>query len=121
MKKLLIASSLFFAMLVCTTNSAQAQQRATVGSLLSGLINVNIGAVQVDVELDNVLNDFTLVNVENSLNNNQIDILRNAIQNNPILSYNQDVLNNLLQGADIITDNTVVVGVLGGVIYVLEL
>lgn len=94
--------------------TAMAQQRANVGQLVSGLINVNVGAVQVDVELDNVLTNFTLVNVENVLNNNQIDILNNVLNNNTILSNNSNFLNNLLRNADIITDNQVVVGVLSG-------
>jgi len=91
---------------------AQAQQ-VNVGQLLSGLVNVNVSNVDVDV--------VDVVDVSNVLNNNQVDILRNAIQHNPIASNNQDVLNNLLQNADIIDDVTVVVGVLGGVLYVLPL
>ena len=46
--------------------TAMAQQRANVGQLVSGLINVNVGAVQVDIDTG----DITLVNVENVLNNN---------------------------------------------------
>lgn len=92
----------------------QAQQRANVGQALSGLINVNIGAIQVDVELDNVLNNFTLVNVEDVLNDANIEILNNALNNNEIASRNQDFLNNLLRDAEIITDNQIVVGVLSG-------
>lgn len=93
---------------------AQAQQTANVGQALSGLINVNIGAVQVDVRDNNILNDFTLVNVEESLNNNEIRILNNVLNNSPIASNNSEILTNLLRGANIITDNQVVVGVLSG-------
>ena len=88
-----------------TPEKAKAQP-VNVGQLLSGLINVNVSNVDVDV--------VDVVDVSNVLNNAQIDILRNAIQHNPIASNNQDVLNNLLREADIIDDVTVVVGVLSG-------
>jgi hypothetical protein len=98
--------------LAFTPHKAQAQQ-INVGQLLSGLVNVNVSNIDV--------NAVDVVDVSNVLNNNQVDILRNAIQHNPIASNNQNVLNNLLQNADIIDDVTAVVGVLGGVVYVLPL
>ena len=58
--------------------------------------------------------------MSNVLNNNKIDILRNAIQNNPIASNNSNVLNNLLREADLITNNQVVVGVLSGGVFVID-
>lgn len=105
--KLFLAAMMMFAMMSVT---AQAQQRANVGQLVSGLINVNVGAVQADIETG----DITLVNVENVLNDNQVRILNNVLNRNEILSRNQNVLNNLLRDAEIITDNQVVVGVLSG-------
>jgi hypothetical protein len=96
--------------IVFTPERAQAQQ-LNIGQLLSGLVNVNVSNIDV--------NAVDLVDVSNVLNNNQVDILRNAIQHNPIASNNQDVLNDLLRNADIIDDVTAVVGVLGGVVYVL--
>lgn len=111
MKKVIIAFSMFFAMSFIAI-SANAQQNSNVGQLVSGLINVNIGAVQVDVELDNVLNDFTLINVENVLNDSEISILENVLNKNVIASNNSDILTNLLRDADIIDDVQVVVGVL---------
>lgn len=106
-------------MLAITSFSAQAQSRqmTDVGQLVSGLINVNVGAVAVNVG-DITLED--LVDVENVLNNNKIDILRNAIQNNPIASNNSNLLNNLLRDANLITDNQVVVGVLSGGVFVIR-
>ena len=100
---------LMFAMI---SVGAQAQQNANVGQLIAGLINVNIGAVQVDVQTG----DITLVNVEDVLNNSvrNIRILNNAINNNEILSRNQEILTNLLRDAEILTDNQVVVGILSG-------
>lgn len=96
---------------------AQSNQDTNVGQLVSGLVNVNVGAVAVNIG-DITLED--LVDVSDVLNNNQIDILRNAIQNNPIASNNSNVLNNLLRNADLITDNQVVVGVLSGGILVID-
>ena len=115
--KLFFAAMFMFALI---SVNAEAQQRANVGQALSGLINVNIGAVQVDVELDNVLNNFTLVNVEDVLNDANIEILNNALNNNEVASRNQNFLNNLLRDANIITDNQVVVGVLSGGIILLD-
>lgn len=90
-----------------------AGNRQNVGSLLSGLINVNVGAINVQA--------VDLIDVSNVLNNNQIDILRNAVQNNPIASNNSNVLNNLLRDANLITDNQIVVGVLSGGLAILNL
>ena len=109
---------LFFAamfMLTLISFGAEAQQRANVGQLVSGLITVNIGTIQADIETG----DITLVNVEDVLNNNEIRILNNVLNNNEILSRNQNVLNNLLRDADILTDNQVVVGILssGAVVF----
>jgi len=86
-----------------------------IGTLLLGLINVDVTNVAVNI------GNITVLDVNNVLNHNQIDVLRNAIINIPIASYNQNVLNGLLQNAKLITGNTIVVGVLGGVIYVLPL
>jgi len=90
---------------------AQGPRQATLGTLLAGLINVNVSNVNVS----------DVVDVSNVLNNVQIDVLRNAIINIPIASNNQNVLNNLLRDADIITDNQIVVGVLGGTFFVTDL
>jgi hypothetical protein len=98
------------ALFALLSTSAIAQQRANVGQLLRGLINVNIGAVQVDVDLNRV----EIITVENVLNNVKIDILNNALNRNEVASRNQNFLNNLLRDAEIITGNQVVVGVLSG-------
>ncbi len=99
---------------------AQRGQRANVGQAVAGLINVNIGAIQVDVQVDNVLNNFTLVNVENVLNDANIEILNNVLNNSPILSNNSEILTNLLRDANLITGNQIVVGVLSGGIILFQ-
>lgn len=109
MKKLFIVFSMFLAMSFIAI-SANAQQDAKVGQLVSGLITVNVGAIQADIDVG----DVNIVNVENVLNQNDIDILNNALNRNEILSRNSNILNNLLRNADIITNNQVVVGILGG-------
>jgi len=85
---------------------ATAQPDANVGQLVSGLINVNIGAIQVG--------DITLVNVEDVLNKNEIRILNNVLNRNEVLSRNQNFLNNLLRDAKFLNGNQVVVGILSG-------
>lgn len=123
-----LTGGLVAAPLVLAPTPAHAQQKSTVGTLLAGLLNVavNIPVAVGDVDVidDVTINDVNILSIEsvdvsNVLNNNQIDILRNAIQNNPIASNNQDVLNDLLREANIITDNQVVVGILGGTVFVL--
>ena len=121
MKTLLIALSMFLALNVVGTNSAQAQsnQRTNVGQLVSGLINVNIGAVAVNIG-DITVAD--LVDVGDVLSNNrEIDILNNILNNSPILSNNSEILTNLLREADILNDTQVVVGVLSGQFVIQDL
>ena len=112
--KLFFAAMFMFAMI---SVSAEAQQRTNVGQLVSGLINVNVGAVAVNIG-DITLND--LVDVQNVLNNNEIRILNNVLNNNTILSNNSNFLNNLLRDANLITDNQIVVGVLSGGQFVIQ-
>lgn len=118
MKKFnLLIATLLLSVLSVGMTQAQSDQRTNVGQLVAGLINVNVGAVAVNIG-DITLED--LVDVDNVLNNNQVDILRNAIQNNPILSNNSNVLNNLLRDANLITENQIVVGVLTGGQFVIQ-
>ncbi len=97
------------------TNNAQAQsrQQTGVGQLVSGLINVNVGAVAVNIG-DITLED--LVDVEDVLNNNNVEVLNNS----PIASNNSEILTNLLRNADIIDETQVVVGVLSGGLFVIQ-
>lgn len=107
MKKLSVIFATFLLMFLAVgTHSAQAQQRTNVGQLVSGLINVNIGAVNIDAS--------NLITVTDVLNNANINILDNVLNNSPIASNNSNILTNLLQNANIITGNQVVVGVLSG-------
>src|SRR4051794_32670603 len=104
MKKIFFAMAVFIAITVIGVQQSYAQpaQRTNVGQLVSGLINVNIGAVAVNVS-DITLDD--LVDVGDVLSDNSdIRILNNILNHNPIASNNADVLTNLLREADILTD-----------------
>jgi hypothetical protein len=107
MKKFSVIFATFLLMfLAAGTNNAQAQTQ-NVGQLVSGLITVNVGAINVG--------DVRLVEVGDVLSNNRdIRILENILNNSPIASNNSNFLNNLLRDANLITDNQVVVGVLSG-------
>jgi hypothetical protein len=103
MKKLLVAMTLCVA-LAFTTSSAKAQ--ITTGEQVlaaaGNLVNVQVGNVNVNL--------VDVVDVSNVLNNNTVTIVAlNDILNN--LSID-NVLNNLLRDANVITGNQVVVGVL---------
>jgi hypothetical protein len=102
MKKLLVAMTLCVA-LAFTTSSAKAQITTDdVLNAAAGLVNVQVGNVNVNL--------VDVVDVSNVLNNNTVTIVAlNDILNN--LSID-NVLNNLLRDANVITGNQVVVGVL---------
>jgi hypothetical protein len=120
MKKLLIVVAMFFAVSVIGSNAAKAQsnQPLNVGQLVAGLINVNIGAVAVNIG-DITVAD--LVDVGDVLSDNRdIRILNNILNNSPILSNNSEILTNLLREADILTDTQVVVGVLSGGLFAIQ-
>jgi hypothetical protein len=127
MKKLLIASSLFVAM-AFTTNSAKAQ--TTIGDFLAAAGNlVNVQVQVTDINLNDVVDigditvgDISLVrvddiNISNVLNNNDVRVLSGFLIDIRI----DDVLTNVLQNANIITGNQVVIGVLSsGVVLVTD-
>jgi len=100
-------------------NSAQAQsnQGTNLGQVVSGLINVNVGAVAVNIG-DITLED--LVDVGDVLSDNETNVLNNVLNRSPILSNNSDILTNLLRDADIIDETQVVVGVLSGGLFVIQ-
>ena len=107
------------------TEKKEKKTKTTVDQALAGLINVAVGSVTVGditlVTLNGItLENLVIVDVQDVLNDNKIDILRNAIQDITITI--DDTLNNLLRDANIITDNQIVVGVLsGGIILVDDL
>jgi hypothetical protein len=100
-----------------TPAMAQSNQRTNLGQIVSGLINVNVGAVAVNVG-DITLED--LVDVSDVLNDNNVEALNNILNRSPILSNNSEILTNLLRDADIIDETQVVVGVLSGGIFVIQ-
>jgi hypothetical protein len=115
---LLTAMLASFAFVTAAGAAAPTSRQATVGTLLSGLINANVQNIAVNVG-DITVTD--VVDVSNVLNDNKVDILKNVLNNSPIASNNSDILTNLLRGANLITDNQIVVGVLGGTFFVTNL
>jgi hypothetical protein len=114
---LLTAMLASFAFVTAAGAAPPTSRQASVGTLLRGLINVNVQNVAVNIG-DITLTD--VVDVSNVLNNNQIEVLTDLINNSPIASNNSNFLNDLLRDAEIITDNQIVVGVLGGTFFVLD-
>ncbi|TDH24013.1 hypothetical protein EXU57_16125 [Segetibacter sp. 3557_3] len=114
MKSLLIALSMCMAL---TLSSKTAEAQITTGEQVlaaaGNLIAVQVGTVAINVQ-DITITD--VVDVSNVLNNNTVTIVAlNDILNDLTID---NVLNNLLRDANIITGNQVVVGVtvLGGVV-----
>jgi hypothetical protein len=106
-----------FAFVTAAAAAPPTSRQAAVGTLLRGLINANVQNIAVNVG-DITLTD--VVDVSNVLNNNQIRVLTDLINNSPIASNNSNFLNDLLRDANLITDNQIVVGVLGGTFFVLD-
>lgn len=102
MKKLLIALSMFGAILFNASAHAQITTGEQVLAAAGNLANVQVGNVNVTA------ND--VVDVSNVLNNNTVTVtaLNNVLNGITI----DNVLNNTLREADIIKNNQVVVGVL---------
>jgi hypothetical protein len=115
MKTLKIAFAMMaLAMFSFFSVDAEAQRRTTVGTLLTGLLNVNISDVEVDVQTG----DINIITVENVLNNADINFLNNSINNNSILSDITVTLTDVLQ--NFLNDNQVVVGVLSNGTFVVQ-
>ncbi len=112
---LLTAMLASFAFVTAAAAAPPTSRGAGVGALLRGLINVNVGDITIE---DITLTD--VVDVTNVLNNNQIRVLTDLINNSPIASNNSNFLNDLLRDANLITENQIVVGVLGGTFFVLD-
>lgn len=104
----------------------ETDQDISLGQLISGLSLVNVGPVGINVGDINVedlvvINEpLVVVDVTDTLNDNEIFVLNNILNNSPILSNNSDILTNVLQDANLITENQIVVGVLGGTFFVLD-
>lgn len=113
----LVLTLLVAFMMLAGSAMAQSQQRTGIGQLVSGLINVNVGSVAVNIG-DITLED--LVDVNDVLNDNNVEVLNNVLNRSPILSNNSEILTNLLRDADILTDAQVVVGVLSGGLFVIQ-
>lgn len=119
---MLVAVTLMGAVAVpFTATMTQAQttnRQGTVGTVLSGLINVNVQNVAINIG-DITITD--VVDVENVLNNNDIRILNNVLNNNRIANANSVILTALLRDVNLLTKSQVVVGVLNGQFLVLNL
>jgi hypothetical protein len=106
--RLALVAMVFAIFSVVGANKAQAQ--ITTGEQVlaaaGNLVSVQVGSVNV--------NAVDVVDVSNVLNNNTVTVVAlNDILNNLTID---NVLNNLLRDANIITDNQIVVGVVAAVL-----
>jgi hypothetical protein len=99
-----------------TVSSGPVTQSATGYNLgqamLSGLVNVNIQQVMANVSVQNLV-----VSVSDVLNNNEIQVLLQALNNNPQASQNAARLTDELQQRGALQPNERVVGYTNGRIY----
>lgn len=111
-----MASLMLVLCLMVGSNVAKAQTTSTAVNNLLGslsLVTVQAGNVVTIGDVNIPISDVRVVDVKNVLNNVDIKILNDALNNNQVLNNS---LNNLLQGANIIKDNQVVVGVVAAVL-----
>ena len=111
-----MASLMLVLCLMVGSNVAKAQTASTAVNNLLGslsLVTVQAGNVVTIGDVNIPISDVRVVDVKNVLNNPDIKILNDALNNNQVLNNS---LNNLLQGANIIKDNQVVVGVVAAVL-----
>jgi ABC-type microcin C transport system permease subunit YejE len=112
-----MASLMLILCLMVGSNVAKAQVTTSpaVNNLLGSLslVTVQTGNIVTIGSVNVPITDVRVVDVKNVLNNADIKILNDALNNNAVLNNS---LNNLLQGANIIKDNQVVVGVVAAVL-----
>lgn len=132
MKRLLSVLVVVTLLGIAMAPNASAQQQdvgqATFGNLIAALNNINAQVRALEnVDIEDV--DVRVVNVEdvqNNLNNNQVEVLNNALQNADIDALqnflnDNEVLQNALQNADVTISDVVAIDVLSGgdiVVYV---
>ena len=116
----------FSALALAAWTSTPSQAKADdVTDLFAGLVNVVIVIDNFDnlVYVNDVdILDYDYVNVLDILNEDDIAILSVLIEESPIASFNQVILDDILQFYDVLNADQIVVGVLSdqGVIYFLD-
>jgi hypothetical protein len=113
---LLTAILASFAFATAAAAAPPTSRQVSVGSLKQGLVNVDV----LNINIGNITVQ-DVIDVNNVLNNNQVEVLKDFLNRSPIASNNSNILNNLLRDANLITDNQIVVGVLGGTFFVTDL
>jgi hypothetical protein len=101
-----------------TTNGTLDQVGVSGDALLSGLVNVNVQQLLASVQVQATLNvQDVIVNLSDILNDNQIQLLVQALNTNPQAALNANDLTSALQGSGLIDPSQWVVGVTGSQIY----
>ncbi len=81
----------------------QQQRAVTLGGLIDAIIQVQANIQDVaNNSLNN--NNIQVVNVERSLNGNQVNVLSDILNNSQVLSNNVVTLQNFLNGNTVLTD-----------------
>jgi hypothetical protein len=101
-----------------TSNAALDQFGLSGDALLSGLVNVNVQQLLASVQVMANLNvQDVIVNLSDILNDNQIQLLVQALNTNPQAALNANDLTSALQGSGVLDPSEWVVGVTGSQIY----
>ncbi len=101
-----------------TTNAALDQFGLSGDALLSGLVNVNVQQLLASVQVQANLNvQDVIVNLSDILNDNQIQLLVQALNTNPQAALNASDLTSALQSSGVLAPSEWVVGVTGSQIY----
>ena len=81
-------------------------------AMLSGLVNVNVQQIMANVNVQNLV-----VSVSDVLNQNDIQVLLQALNNNPRASQNASRLTDALRQRQVLAPNERVVGVANGKVF----
>lgn len=113
MKKILVAFTMMLAVAFTTTSAKAQTSSEAVNTVVAGLIGLNVNVQDVAIVVEDVITigDITItdvIDVSNVLNKNEIKILNDFIVTIDV----DNVLNNILQNADILNNNVIVVGLL---------
>ena len=102
------ALGLLLAVLVPGAAFAQVSSQANFGQLISALNNINAQITQLQALNNLTVQDIRLVNVNDTLNGNNVQALNNALNRNNVQIVNlQNVLNNLTV-RDVLNNNQVI-------------
>ncbi|HEV2769493.1 MAG TPA: hypothetical protein VGV40_04845 [Solirubrobacteraceae bacterium] len=113
----ILAASASVAVAVPAVAQPQGGKQVNFGRVISALNNINVQLDRLNALNDLTVEDVQVVNIEDSLNNNRVRALNNALRNADIdvvrnSLNNNDIIKNVLNNNDVDIDDVVAISVL---------